>query len=85
MSVLEVMLLALLVLSLPMVYVALTGKDILRKLAALDTIGAMGIAALMIFAIRSGRSIYMDIALTLAMLDFLGNLAFARYIRRWWK
>ena len=85
MSVLEMLLLALLILSLPMVYVVVTGRDILRKLAALDTIGAMGIAALMIFAIRSGRSIYMDIALTLAMLDFLGNLACARYIRRWWK
>ncbi len=84
MSVWGYMFIGLIVLSIPMLYIVFTGKTILEKLAALDTIGAMGIAALMMFAAYSGRNIYMDIALTLAMLDFLGNLAFARFIAGRW-
>jgi len=69
----------------PMFYVAVFGKTILERIAAVDVIGALAIAALMIFAIYKGRNIYMDIALTLALLDFLGNLAFARFIARRWE
>ncbi len=75
----------LLILALPMVYVASTGKTLLERIAAVDVIGATVIAGLMLFSAYSGRNIYMDIALTLALLDFLGNLAFARYISGRWQ
>ncbi len=74
-----------LILAIPLGYVVIFGKTILERLAALDTIGAMGVASLMFFSAYSGRTIYMDIALTLALLDFLGNLAFARFIWGRWQ
>ena len=85
MSVFVYLFIGLAIFMIPMFYIALSGKTILERIAAVDVIGALCIAGLMILALYKGRNIYMDIALTLALLDFLGNLAFARFIARRWE
>lgn len=85
MSVFVYLFIGLAIFMIPMIYVAVFGRTILERIAAVDVIGALAIAALMLFALYKGRNIYMDIALTLALLDFLGNLAFARFIARRWE
>jgi multicomponent Na+:H+ antiporter subunit F len=45
--------------------------------------GTLDALVLMLLAVAYHRSIYLDLALALALLTFAGGLVFARFLERW--
>lgn len=77
-----------LALTLVMISVALTFVRILRgpslpdRVMGLDMIGLMSVSVIVLTAIASDEPVLMDAAIALALISFLGTLAFARFIER---
>lgn len=56
------------------------GPSLADRVLALDLITVVAIGFIGAIAVRTGLTLYLDIALALALLGFLATLAFARYI-----
>jgi multisubunit Na+/H+ antiporter MnhF subunit len=56
------------------------GPSVVDRAVAGDSIDILTTGALVLFAVYSGRSVYLDIALVLAMLGFVGMVLIARYL-----
>ncbi|RPI92922.1 MAG: cation:proton antiporter [Chloroflexi bacterium] len=52
------------------------------RLLALETLGALGVLMLVGMSVIAGRTIYLDLAVLLALFSFLGTLVIARYMER---
>jgi multicomponent Na+:H+ antiporter subunit F len=58
------------------------GPNLSDRVAALDLLGALGIAALSAYTLATGHSAYLDVGVVVGLIGFLGTVAFARYIER---
>jgi len=58
------------------------GPNLPDRVAALDLLGALGIAALSAYTVATGHSAYLDVGVVVGLIGFLGTVAFARYIER---
>lgn len=58
------------------------GPSLPDRVVALDLIATLMIGIVAIYAIAIGEPVFLDLALVLALLSFLGTIAFARYIER---
>jgi multicomponent Na+:H+ antiporter subunit F len=58
------------------------GPSIGDRVVALDLINTMGIGVICAYAIATDQPAFLDIAILLALLGFLGTIAFAYYIER---
>ena len=56
------------------------GPSAADRAVAADSIEILTDMALIMFALHSGRSIYLDIALVTAVLGFVGSVIIARYL-----
>lgn len=56
--------------------------DPIDGLIALELSGSTGVAVLLLLAREVGRQSFVDLALVLALLTFVGSLAFARLLER---
>lgn len=56
------------------------GPHPLDRVVAFDGLTIIAIAGIVITALVSGRSIYLDVALVYALLSFLGVIVAARYL-----
>jgi len=56
------------------------GEHIVDRLTGADLIGTLTLAILVLVALIENDSIYVDIALGLAALGFIGTIALAKYI-----
>lgn len=56
------------------------GPNVVDRAVAGDCIDILTSVSLVMFAIFSGRSIYIDVALVLALLGFIGMVTIARYL-----
>lgn len=56
------------------------GPRLANRVLALDMITMVAMGFVGAIAIRTGLSLYLDIAIALALLGFLGTIALARYI-----
>lgn len=56
------------------------GEHIVDRLIGADLIGTLTLAILVLVALIDSDSIYIDIALGLAALGFIGTIALAKYI-----
>jgi len=75
--------LALLLLSIAIVtaFVRLArGPSLADRVIALDAIAATIVAAAVLYAIRTGLSVFVDVALAIALVTFLGTVALAHAI-----
>jgi multicomponent Na+:H+ antiporter subunit F len=54
-----------------------------ERLVGLTMAGTIDALVLMLLAVGYRRSIYLDLALALALLTFVGSLVFARFLERW--
>jgi multicomponent Na+:H+ antiporter subunit F len=54
-----------------------------ERLVGLEMAGTLDALVLMLLAVAYHRSIYLDLALALALLTFAGGLVFARFLERW--
>ena len=60
----------------------LLGPTLADRVVALDLISILLVAMLALFALASGVDTYMDAALVLALVAFLGTVALARFMLR---
>jgi len=56
------------------------GPHVVDRAVAADTIETMSIAAMALFALYSGRGIYLDIAIVIALLGFVSTVLISRYL-----
>lgn len=60
----------------------LRGPSLPDRVMALDMIGLMAVSVIVLTAIASDEPVLMDAAIALALISFLGTLAFARFIEQ---
>jgi len=58
------------------------GPSIEDRIVALDLLAANAIAFIAVYAIQSGTTTFLDVGVILALLAFLGTVAFAFYLDR---
>lgn len=58
------------------------GPSLPDRVVALDLISILVAGSTAIYAIASGQAAYLDVATILALISFLGTVAFARYIEK---
>lgn len=56
------------------------GENVLDRLVAFEVVGTLILAVLVIVAIIQGRSLFLDVALVMAALAFIGQVALAKYV-----
>lgn len=60
----------------------LKGPEVVDRVIALDLIITIGIAMITTYSIRSEQAILLDVAMILALIAFLGTIAFSFYIEK---
>ncbi|GEK34687.1 Na(+)/H(+) antiporter subunit F1 [Kurthia sibirica] len=65
-----------------LVYRLVKGPSAPDRVIALDSIGVSVIALVGLFSIYVETSFYIDIALLLAILSFIGTIAFSKFIEK---
>jgi multisubunit Na+/H+ antiporter MnhF subunit len=63
--------------------VCLRAKDPLERLVALEMAAVLVTLVLVLLAEGMHRPLFLDLALTQALLSFGGGLVFARFVERW--
>jgi len=58
------------------------GPSLPDRVVALDLISILVAGTIAIYAIASGQPVFLDVATILALIGFLGTVAFARYIEK---
>lgn len=56
------------------------GPGVVDRVIALDLIITIGIGLITAYSIRSGQALFLDVAMILALIAFLGTIAFAFYL-----
>ena len=56
------------------------GENVVDRLIGLELVGTLTMALLVITAVLQQRSLYLDVALGLVALSFIGMIALSRYI-----
>jgi multicomponent Na+:H+ antiporter subunit F len=60
----------------------LRGPGIVDRVVALDLLITTGIAIIAVYSIITNQSTFLDIAMILALIAFLGTVAFSYYLQR---
>lgn len=63
-------------------YRALKGPTAADRIVALDLLAGISLSTIALLAISSDRSVYLNVAVCIALLAFLSTAAFARYLSR---
>ena len=58
------------------------GPSLPDRVVALDLMTTLGIAVIGVYAIVIDEAIFIDIAVVVALISFLGTIAFAYYVQR---
>ena len=58
------------------------GPSLSDRVIALDLMTVLAVAFSSLFAIASGESAFLDVAIALALVAFLATVAFARFVER---
>ena len=56
------------------------GPTLADRILALDVLTTLGIGVIATFAVRAGQSVYLDVAIALALMGFVATISFARYL-----
>lgn len=67
-------------LCLVLLYRVIKGPNVVDRAIAADSIDIMTAVALILFSLYSGRGIYLDIALVVAILGFIETVLISRYL-----
>ena len=70
------------VLAMGLLYRIYKGPTAADRVAALDTLDLVVSLALAVYSLYTGRGIYLDIALVVALLGFISTVFVGRYIER---
>jgi multicomponent Na+:H+ antiporter subunit F len=58
------------------------GPSLPDRVVALDLIAVLTVAVICIYAIGTNQRVFLDVAIVLALITFLGTIAFAQYVER---
>jgi multicomponent Na+:H+ antiporter subunit F len=58
------------------------GPSLPDRVVALDFMAAVAVAVSGVWAIATGNPVFLDVAMVLALISFVGTVAFARYLER---
>ena len=78
-------LLPMLILSLALLFAMtrlIRGPRLESRVVALDLLTILGIGIIATYAVMSDQTVFLDIAIVLALISFLGTIAFAFYLER---
>lgn len=56
------------------------GPRLPDRVIALDLLISVGIAITAVYAVATSQPVFIDVAIVMALISFLGTIAFARYI-----
>jgi multisubunit Na+/H+ antiporter MnhF subunit len=56
------------------------GENVIDRLTGADLLSTLTLSILVLLALIEGNSIYVDVALGLAALGFIGTIALAKYV-----
>jgi len=59
------------------------GPNMPDRLVALDLLTTIGVGMAALYAVAFDQPVYLDVAIVLALVAFLGTVAFARYVEKW--
>lgn len=54
----------------------------LDRVVALDLMATLSIGFMTLYAVETGKTLFLDVAMVLALIAFLGTVAFARYLEK---
>lgn len=60
----------------------LSGPSLSDRVVALDALSLLLVSFLVLFSVASGVGAYLDVAIVLSLVAFLGTVAFARFVER---
>ena len=63
-------------------YRLLLGPTLPDRVVALDLIAAITVGFIAVYAIDTGQRVFLDAAIVVALITFLGTVAFAQYLER---
>jgi multicomponent Na+:H+ antiporter subunit F len=58
------------------------GPSLPDRVVALDLIGTISVGFIGVYSIMTNQPVFMDVAIVLALIAFLGTVAFARYLEK---
>lgn len=58
------------------------GPQIYDRVIALDLLITIGIGIITVYSIRTAQEIFLDVAMILALIAFLGTIAFSYYLEK---
>ena len=58
------------------------GPSLADRVIAIDLFGTILLAAILVFAIKSSQSFYLEVGLVFSLFAFLGTVVFARFIEK---
>jgi multicomponent Na+:H+ antiporter subunit F len=64
------------------VYRLVRGPNVPDRVVALDLIATLVMGMMAIYAIATNAAVLLDLVIVLALLSFMGTVAFARYVER---
>lgn len=63
-------------------YRLLVGPTLPDRIVVLDLLVSLLMGFAIVYALHVGQPIYLNVVIVLALLSFLGNIAFAKYLQR---
>lgn len=63
-------------------YRLLRGPSLPDRVVALDLTAAITVGFMAVYAIDTGERVFLDVAIVVALITFLGSVAFAQYVER---
>lgn len=58
------------------------GPSLSDRVVALEAISTMGIGVIAVYTVVTGEAVFLDVAMILALVSFLGTVALAYYIEK---
>lgn len=83
MDVMAIVVFAMLSLALLLAFAALVrGPNLPMRVVALDLMGSLSVGFIMTYAVVTHQPIFIDVAVVLALIAFLGTVAFAYFVEK---
>lgn len=63
-------------------YRLIKGPTVPDRIIVIDLVASISIGITLMMVMLTGKSVYINIAIVIALIVFMGNVAFARYLRK---
>jgi multicomponent Na+:H+ antiporter subunit F len=58
------------------------GPSLVDRVIAIDLIGVLIVGIAVVSAVETGEQAFLDVAIVIALISFVGTVAYARYVER---